>query len=120
MAISSRFAAFASGLKSFATGRRRSGEALDAVGLTDGERGEDDADADIGLEGFLLASPPDLTLMSSGGDTGRLTIVGVSESSEEEDSSETTSSDVYQSELLPVSILFLRELLSVPSMSVLS
>jgi hypothetical protein len=59
--------------------------------------------------------------MGTGDDAGRLYIVGVSDSSDEEDSSELTSSDVTpQSEVLPPSMLLLREVLSVPSMSVLS
>ena len=88
--------------------------------LADGERGEEDKDADIGLAGFLLASLTGVEVMGTGGDAGRLYIVGVPDSSDEEESSVLKSSGVYQSEVLPPSMLLLREMLSVPSMSVLS
>ncbi|HEX8883345.1 MAG TPA: hypothetical protein VF797_02510 [Noviherbaspirillum sp.] len=71
--------------------------------LVDGERGEDDADADAGagLANFLLATPTGAEAMGTGGDAGRLysvgepgSCVGRSASSEDDLSSELTLSDV--------------------------
>lgn len=92
------------------------------VDLADGERGEEDADADsdIGLAGFRLASLPGVKVMGTGGDAGRLYIVGASESSEEDESPELISSDVRHSEALPPSMLLLRETFFLSPMSMLS
>lgn len=95
--------------------------------LADGERGDVDADAGSGLEDLFLGSLVGMKVIGTGDDAGRLYNVGDpdscvarSASSEEDPSSQSTSSDVCRSELFPPSMLLLREMLSLPSMSVLS